>query len=64
MQGQNHIKENWLLFRRKNLVEKSKEFGDLSVPEHKYEISTINEFLGKLIMIIDNGHLSERTIGN
>ena len=45
-------------------MEKSKEFGDLSVPEHKYEISTINEFLGKLIMIIDNGHLSERTIGN
>jgi len=30
---------------------KSKEFGDLSVPEHNYKISTINEFLGKLIMV-------------
>ena len=35
-----------------NLVKKSKEFGDLSVPEQNNKISMINEFLEKLIMVI------------
>jgi hypothetical protein len=40
-------------------VEKSKEFGDLSVPEHNYKISTINEFLGELIMVTCQTEQSE-----
>jgi len=35
-----------------NLVKKSKEFGDLSVPEQNNKVSMINEFLEKLIMVI------------
>jgi len=35
-----------------NLVKKSKELGDLSVPEQNNKVSMINEFLEKLIMVI------------
>ena len=37
-----------------NCVKKSKEFGDLSVPEQNYKVSLINEFFEKLIMV--TGH--------
>jgi hypothetical protein len=34
------------------LVKKSKQSGDLSVPEQNYKVGMINEFLEKLIMVI------------